>query len=394
MPMSSAVKHQRATAARRPGKSKRPLAMLSANAFWNIANFRSRLVEELIARDYRVVIAAPDNDPSWASARGAKSAGIAMDRSGLNPVKDAQVLLTYIKLMRSHQPDFFLGYTSKPNIYGSMAARIAGVASLPNVSGLGTAFINPGPLAALLGLLYRVAFRSCPIVFFQNADDRDLFVDRGIVRAGQARLLPGSGVDLEFFQPAPEISDAIRFLYVGRLLGDKGVREFVEAASMLKSEHPAWQFHLLGPIDEGNRSGIDRAELDQWVESGSIEYLGEASDVRPHLGRATAVVLPSYREGLPRSLLEAAATARPLIATDVPGNRQLVRDGVNGLRCEARDPHSLAAAMRKMGQISAEERSAMGQAARKIVEREYDERHVIDAYLDALEQLAAPAGVG
>ena len=375
-------------------ESKQPLALISANAFWNIANFRSGLVEQLVGRGYRVVIAAPDHDPSWASSRGAESVGIVMDRSGLNPLRDILLLLNYWRLMQSYHPDFFLGFTAKPNIYGSMAARAARVVSVPNVSGLGTAFINPGPLAALVGLLYRLAFRACSIVFFQNPDDRDLFVARRIVRAEQARLLPGSGVDLEIFQPVPESGDAIRFLYVGRLLGDKGVREFVQAARLLKSEQPAWRFQLLGPIDEGNRSGIRQTELDQWLASGSIEYLGEAGDVRPHLAQATAVVLPSYREGLPRSLLEAAAMARPLIATDVPGNRHLVRDGVTGLLCEARDPHALAEAMRTMGEMSATERAAMGRAAREMVERDYDERHVIDAYLGALGQLAAPAGVG
>jgi glycosyltransferase involved in cell wall biosynthesis len=388
------MNRQAATAARVTKESKRPLVLVSANSFWNIANFRCGLIEELVGRAYRVVIAAPDHDPSWAAARGAESVGIAIERSGLNPFRDILLLLTYSKLMRSYQSDVFLGFTAKPNIYGSMAAHIASVASLPNVSGLGTAFINPGPLSALVGLLYRIAFRACRIIFFQNPDDRDLFVTRGIVRAEQARLLPGSGVNVDYFQPPSETSDATCLLYVGRLLGDKGVREFVEAARLLKADHPAWRFQLLGPIDEGNRSGIGQAELDQWVADGSVEYLGEADDVRPHLAQATAVVLPSYREGLPRSLLEAAAMARPLIATDVPGNRQLVRDGVNGLLCEARDPHALAEAMRTIGEMSGAQRSAMGRVSREMVEREYDERNVIGAYLDALEQLAPPARVG
>ena len=392
------MNRQAATAARATPKATQkgqlPLVLISANAFWNIANFRASLVEALVSRGYRVMIAAPGQDESWASKRGAEAVGIAMERSGLNPLKDLLLLLTYRELMQSYRPSVFLGFTAKPNIYGSMAARIAGVSSLPNVSGLGTAFINPGPLSALVGLLYRIAFRACPIVFFQNPDDRDLFVARRIVRAEQARLLPGSGVNLEYFQPPSEIRDGIRFLYVGRLLGDKGVREFVEAARLLKAEQPAWRFQLLGPIDEENRSGIGRIELDQWVADGSIEYLGETGDVRPHLAEATAVVLPSYREGLPRSLLEAAAMARPLIATDVPGNRQLVREGANGLLCQARDPHTLAEAMRNMGEMSSQGRAAMGRAARTLVERDYDERHVVTAYLDALGQLALPAGVG
>ncbi|HXG81905.1 MAG TPA: glycosyltransferase family 4 protein, partial [Sphingomicrobium sp.] len=370
-----------------------PLVLVSANAFWNIANFRSGLIDALVERGYRVLVAAPDLDPAWAAARGAESVAIAMDRSGLNPFRDLLLLIGYHRLIRCYRPSFFLGFTVKPNIYGSIAARFARCASIPNVSGLGTAFINPGPLSSLVAMLYRTAFRACPVVFFQNQDDREMFVARKIVRPDQARLLPGSGVDLDHFQPQPE-AGGVRFLYVGRLLGDKGVREFVEAARMLRSDKPAWRFQLLGPVDEGNRSSIGRVELDRWVADGSIEYLGETGDVRPHLAGATAVVLPSYREGLPRSLLEAAAMARPMVATDVPGNRQLVRDGINGLLCRPRDPQSLAGAMRRMGDMEPDERAAMGRAARELVEREYDERLVIAAYLDALEQLAPAAGVG
>jgi glycosyltransferase involved in cell wall biosynthesis len=170
-------------------------------------------------------------------------------------------------------------------------------------------------------------------------------------------------------------------------LGDKGVREFVEAATLLRPNHANWTFQLLGPIDEGNRSGIGQDELDRWVQDGTVEYLGQAEDVRPHIGASTAVVLPSYREGLPRSLLEAAAMARPLIATDVPGNRRIVEHGFNGLLCEARDPTSLANAMQEVGLMDAAERKAMGNAARNRVESSFGEQLVIQAYLDAIAQL-------
>ena len=369
--------------------------MLSANSFWNIVNFRAALVEALVAAGHRVRLAAPGADTDWARKRDAEAIDIRVDRSGLNPINDAILWFDYLRLFRQGKQGFFLGFTAKPNIYGSLAARMAGVTSLPNVSGLGTAFMNDGPLSRFVLALYRLAFRRCPIVFFQNPDDRDLFVARKIVRPGQARVLPGSGIDLDHFAPAPQPDggNERRFLFIGRLLGDKGVREFVEAARLLRKEQPSWRFQLLGELDPGNRSGVDAKELEHWVGRGWVEHLGHAEDVRPHIAAATAVVLPSYREGLPRSLLEGAAMARPLIATNVPGNRSLVEQGVNGLLCEVRNPRSLAEAIRQLGSLDAERRSQMGREGRILVERSFGVKRVVEAYLDAMAQLAATARV-
>jgi glycosyltransferase involved in cell wall biosynthesis len=369
--------------------------VLVSNSFSNITNFRGRLVEALVEAGYPISIAAPNADSGWARARGAEAIEIAVDRSGLNPVTDAVLWLNYLRILRREEPGHLLSFTAKPNIYGALAARLSPVISLPNVSGLGTAFMREGVLSRFVSLLYQVAFRACPIVFFQNPDDRDLFVARKIIRADQARLLPGSGIDLDHFAPAemPAGEGELRFLFIGRLLGDKGVREFVEAARLLRAEHPRWRFQLLGDIDTRNRSGVSPRELRQWVDDGLIEHLGHAEDVRPFIVEAGAVVLPSYREGLPRSLLEAAAMARPLIATDVPGNRQIVDHGVNGLLCEVRNPRSLAEAIRQFGTMGFVRRKQMGQAGRELVERDYGVDRVIRAYLDALAQLSAEARV-
>jgi glycosyltransferase involved in cell wall biosynthesis len=366
----------------------RPTILVSANSFWNIANFRTGLVAALAAEGYRIVIAAPDADPNWGAQWGAETVDIAINRSGLNPVRDALLTLEYHKLIRRFRADCFVGFTAKPNIYGSVAASLHGIPALPNVSGLGTAFISVGPLSALLGCLYRVAFRNCPIVYFQNPDDSELFIERSIVRREQVGLLPGSGVDLDHFSPATQ-SASVRFLFIGRLLGDKGVREFVEAARLARADHPSWKFQLLGSLDEGNRSAIGPAELEMWLAEECVEYLGQVDDVRPYIAAATAVVLPSYREGLPRSLLEAAAMARPLIASDVPGNRHIVTHGVNGFLCAVRNPWELASAMKKMGTMKSDDRDAMGRAGRALVEREFSEATVIRAYSAALEQLCS-----
>jgi glycosyltransferase involved in cell wall biosynthesis len=225
------------------------------------------------------------------------------------------------------------------------------------------------------------------VVFFQNDEDRQLFVGRGLVRPDQARILPGSGVDLEQFAPAAPAEGPPTFLFIGRLLRDKGVLEFVEAARLLRPPLPDARFHLLGPIDEGNRTAISRTELNSWTAEGVVDYLGTSDDVRPYIAGATAVVLPSYREGLPRSLLEAAAMARPLIAADVPGCREVVEDGSNGYLCAARDPASLASAMQRMAGLSSTERLAMGEAARRKVQERFNEEFVVQAYLDVLAGL-------
>jgi glycosyltransferase involved in cell wall biosynthesis len=314
---------------------------------------------------------------------------VPIQRSGLNPVADLALLARYRGLLKRLRPAAYLGFTIKPNIYGSLAAASLGIPAIPNVSGLGTAFIRSGPLQHVVKALYRIAFKRAPVVFFQNGEDRQLFVSRKLVRSDQARLLPGSGVDLERFKPVPLPDGPPTFLLIARLLRDKGVVEFVEAARMLRTRLPTARFQLLGPIDEDNRTAISRGELESWVAEGAVEYLGSADDVRPHISAASAVVLPSYREGMPRSLLEAAAMARPLVAADVPGCRDVVEDGVNGYLCTVRDRSSLACAMQRLAELPLPDRLVMGQAARRKVQARFNEEFVVQAYLDVLAALDA-----
>jgi glycosyltransferase involved in cell wall biosynthesis len=364
--------------------------VLSANGDWNIANFRAGLIRGLQDGGYNPVVIAP-HDPATDSRMrklGVERIPISIERSGLNPWADLRLLHQYRKLLQKLRPAAYLGYTIKPNIYGSRAAGSLGIPAIPNVSGLGTAFMRDGPLQQVVMRLYRLGFRRAPVVFFQNSEDRDLFVVRRLVREGQARLLPGSGVDLDWFAPAPQHNGPPTFLLVGRLLRDKGVYEFVEAARSLRGMVPSARFQLLGPIDEGNRSAISSDQVDGWVAGGLVEYLGTTDDVRPFIAQATAVVLPSYREGLPRSLLEAAAMERPLLATDAPGCREVVEDGVNGYLCAVRDVQSLASAMQRLAGASPEKRLAMGRAGRRKVEERFSEKFVVQAYLDILTELS------
>jgi glycosyltransferase involved in cell wall biosynthesis len=361
--------------------------VVAANSSWNILNFRTGLIRGLTAAGYEPVVIAPHDPTSEARRRDLDAEWIAVDleRSGLNPLSDLILLWKYRKILSRLRPAAFLGFTIKPNIYGSIAARSLGIPTIANISGLGTAFIRKGPLLAVVSMLYRFALKRAGTVFFQNPHDRALFIDRRLVRQDKARLLPGSGVDLKQFARVPLPHGPVTFLFIGRILGDKGVRELAQAARGLSREHLVVQ--LLGPIDEGNRTAIPRTELESWVRDGGIEYLGATDDVRPFIAKATAVVLPSYREGLPRSLLEAGAMGRPLIATDVPGCRDVVDDGVNGFLCAVRDPASLEQCMRRFAALTVEERAAMGSRCRRKIETKFSEEVVIGAYLDALGKL-------
>jgi glycosyltransferase involved in cell wall biosynthesis len=366
----------------------RRTVVISINASWNVINFRRGLIEALLAGGWRVVALAPTDEysPRFA-ALGVEHVPIAIDSLGLSPVRDLGLLLRYYRILRHIRPDIFLGYTAKPNVYGSLAAQALGIRVINNISGLGTAFIGGGLLRRIVSSLYRVALRRSAIVFFQNPEDRDLFLDLGLVRPDQARLLPGSGIDLVRFKPEqrPASADgAFTFLLAGRLLRQKGVREFIEAAGNVRRENPKARFQLLGFLDAPNRSAIGRDEVAAWEAEGVIEYLGETDDVRSALAAADCVVLPSYREGLPRTLLEGAAMAKPLIATDVPGCRQVVEHGVNGLLCAVGDAGSLADAMLEMLRLGAAQQSRMGAAGRAMVERDFSEARVVAAYLEAV----------
>jgi glycosyltransferase involved in cell wall biosynthesis len=360
---------------------------LSINSSWNILNFRSGLIEALKADGYRVIALSPaDGYQDRFAAIGVEHVPIAIDSAGLSPIRDLRLLVRYRRELKRIGADLFLGYTAKPNIYGSLAARSLGIPVINNVSGLGTAFIGTGPLTRIVSTLYRIALRRSATIFFQNPEDRDLFLSLKLVSEDRSRLLPGSGIDLERFTPSaePRRPGPFTFLLVGRLLWQKGVREYAAAARLVRREMPEARFQLLGFLDVPNRSAVSRAEVQAWVAEGLIDYLGEADDVRPHIAAADGIVLPSYREGLPRTLLEGAAMAKPLIATDVPGCRQVVEHGINGFLCQVADAASLAKAMLALARLADEQREAMGAAGRRRVERDYAERIAIERYRQAI----------
>ena len=362
--------------------------MISINTAWNIANFRAGLICALQEHGWEVVaVAPPDEHARRLVEMGCRFVPLEMDNKGTNPVRDAKLFLRYLLMLRRERPAAFLGYTIKPNIYGSLAAHSLGIPVINNVSGLGTAFIRDTWITRVVKGLYRLALRRSHTVFFQNEDDRRVFVDNKLVAPDRTALVPGSGIDLQRFKPAevPRQRQGFRFLLIARLLYDKGVGEFVDAARLIKPTHPEARCALLGFLDAENRTAVSRDDVDRWVSEGIIEYLGSSDDVRPFIAEADCVVLPSYREGTPRTLLEAAAMAKPLIATDVPGCREVVEDGQNGFLCRVKDARDLATKMIAMMEMAPADSRAMGEASRKKMERQFDERLVIDAYLGRLE---------
>ncbi len=289
-------------------------------------------------------------------------------------------------------PSVILGYTIKNNIYGALAAKSFGIPFLPNVSGLGTVFLKAGWLERIALQLYKRAFRHLKYVIFQNADDRDMFVERKTISVGQGLLVPGSGIDLERFRPEEgEASSGSEttFLLIARMLKDKGVIEFVEAARRIKEDFPQTRFQLLGACDVENRTAIERSAVDLWVGQGIIEYLGEMPDVRPAISAADCIVLPSYREGAPRVLLEASAMAKPVIATDVPGCRDVVDNGVTGILCKVRSAESLGEAMKSFLMMSKDELKLMGEAGRQKMKTEFNQDIVVGIYQGAIRDLVA-----
>ena len=363
--------------------------LVSANSCWNIVNFRVGLIRALQGRGFRIVVAAPDDAyRSKVADLGVDFVAVPINSPGVSVIEDLRLLTRYVHVVRELKPFAFLGFTAKPNIYGSLAARLGGVKVINNISGLGTVFIRRGPLTALVTRLYRVALRRSSTIFFHNPDDLQLFVGKRIAPRDRAQLLPGSGVDLERFRPRPAVAAAdgeFRFLMVARLLWDKGVAEYVEAARIVRRSHANARFRMLGRIGADNRTAVPSSAVERWQEEGVIDYLGESDDVRTAMAQADCIVLPSYREGLPRALLEGSAMSKPLIATDVPGCRDVVEDGRTGYLCAVRSADSLAAAMLKMIATPANERLKMGELGRRKIEQKYGETRVIDKYFEALE---------
>ncbi len=361
--------------------------LLVASLAESVLNFRGALIEALQACGLEVHVAVPGVSGSRAaeaSRHALEAAGLVvhetdLQRTGTSLFADARLLVQLMKIMARVKPDWVLGYTAKPVIYGLSAARLMRVPRrFALISGLGYAFQGDAErrwLQSIAQFLYTVALNRADLVFFQNVDDRQLFVERGIVAAHtRTCVVNGSGVKLDDFAPAPQPHGPPVFLLIARLLGDKGVREYVQAARAVRATAPEVRFQIVGWIDS-NPDAISRQELDGWIAEGCIEFLGRLADVRPAIAASSVYVLPSYHEGTPRTVLEAMAMGRPVITTDVPGCRQTVIDNDNGFLVPAKSAPALEQAMRKFiadhGLID-----RMGLRSRVMAEKKYDVHQV------------------
>jgi len=362
--------------------------VLVSNTAWYLYNFRRGTLAELVAQGHRVVALAPPDRyaDKLVEELGVEFVPLRLDGKGTGPVGEARSLLALWSLLRRLRPAFVFNFTVKANIYSGLVCRLLRIPYANNVSGLGTAFLYDTWLYRRVRSLYAFANRGAERVFFQNEEDLRTFQATGLLKDTPTVLLPGSGMDTVRFPFSALPSEGpFTFVMVARLIGDKGVREYVAAAAQVAHRHPDVRFLLIGPQGVSNSSAIQPEEVERWREVGVVEYLGEQDDVRPWLARSHVLVLPSYREGMPRTVLEAASMGRPAIVTDVPGCRQAVVDGETGWLCQVRDAASLAACMTACLDMSSDQLAEAGRAARRRIENEFDERIVIQAALDCLD---------
>jgi glycosyltransferase involved in cell wall biosynthesis len=367
-----------------------------SNTSFFLYNFARGLMKTLRKEGFEVMAVAPRDDfTERLEKEGFPVIPLKqLDRKGSNPIQDARLLRELIHIYRREKPGLCFHFTIKLNVYGGLAAQFAKTKSISTVTGLGWLFTEKS-FKARVGatgykILYRIAFSTCDKVFFLNRDDLTIFLHSHLLPGTKAGVIPGSGVNTDHYSLAATSEQAprqsgLRFLLMARMLWDKGIREFVEAAGMVRQRYPDAEFTLLGPTDSANRSGITLDTIRGWEAKGVIRYAGSTDDVRPFLAASDVVVLPSfYREGIPGSLLEAMSMERPIITTDNVGCRETVEEGKNGYMVPAKDAVALADACIKLIESSPRERARMGEYGRKKVLNQFDERIVVDAYMNAV----------
>ena len=367
--------------------------VLFANTDWYLYNFRRSLALRAQAAGHDVLLVSPPGPyGKKLVALGLRWMPAPMERDSLNPLREMALVYWLWRLVRAEQADVVHGFTIKSAIYGAIAARLGGAARVNAVAGLGYVFISNAPKARILRPIVRILMRVAlggnrARLVLQNYDDVEMFVRSGLADPNNIRLIPGSGVDCELFSPSKgDRGKVFSVVLAARMLWDKGVREFVEAAEVLKGDGRNIRFVLAGMPDPGNPATIPESVLQEWHSRGVVEWLGHVDDMPRLLASVDIVTLPSYREGLPKSLIEAAACGRPLIATDVPGCRSVITDGVDGILVPVRDSRALASAIARL-QDDPLHAQRLGNAARLKAVAEYDDRIIVDRTLAVYEEL-------
>lgn len=352
---------------------------------------REKLCRTLAEKGYPITILSTGTEANLQQARNKGFTVIDVKGSTQNP----RDILIYMRNLKRGLKDcgaaICLTFTIRPAIWGNVVTRRLGIPTITNITGIGPLFARNNIAYRAARTLYKFVLQHTAKIFFQNFDDMNIFLEKKFVKPANAERIPGSGIDHEFYKPLDRRKEDGKFifLFISRLVKDKGIGEYVEAARRLKMELPGVEFHVLGPVWLQNLKDntVTEAEIDGWVKEGAIKYLGDASDVRNQIAFADCIVLPSYREGTSNVLLEASSMERPCITCDTTGCKEIVTDGITGFLCKIKDARDLAEKMKKMYLLTNEQRIEMGKAAREKVIREFDKQIVIDAYITAIENL-------
>jgi len=363
-----------------------------ANTTWNIYNFRLNIIRKLISEGHEVIVMAPVDKFISYTDQVPEAIHVPiryLDRDSVNPVKDLSLLIELTRLYRKYKPDLVLHYTVKPNIYGGMAARMLNIPSIAVITGLGYSLMHEGWINAVTRLLYKTSLPAHRKIIFENLDDKSLFEQEGLIDASKTISIKGCGVDSTYFSPNGVLQEKnkITFSFIGRLLYDKGVREFIEAARLVQAQKHDIQFWLIGELDRENPSSIRNDDLVRWIRDPGVHYHGAKEDIRKYIRTSDCIVLPSYREGMPRVIMEAMSMERPVITTDTAGCRETVDDNVSGYLVPVKNAQALAEAMIRFINLKPEARLSMGQAGRRKVLHEFDDRIIAEQLYSIMSNL-------
>jgi glycosyltransferase involved in cell wall biosynthesis len=364
--------------------------LISINTSWNIYNFRRNLIQFLINQGFHVIALAPkDAYSEKLEVLGCEYHSLKMNQKGKNPLEDLKLYRDYVNYLKDLKPDICLFYTIKPNIYGSMAALRLGIPYINNISGLGTVFLRPSLSSTIAIQLYKSALKKSSMIFFQNSADLQVFLQKKIIKSQEHQVLAGSGIDTDYFSTKAKTqnkNEHVHFLMISRLIYDKGIREYLEAAVQILASRDDLKFEILGKDEADGKLGMSRTEIQSQIDQTGIIWHGEQEDVRTFIENADVIVLPSYREGMSRALLEACSMSKPIVASDVPGCRELVNNGETGILCEERNATSLKKSILEIASIGHNSRLKMGQKAREMVKANYSEHIIFKAYLNAITE--------
>ncbi len=369
---------------------------LVANSTWNIYNFRLNVIDKLLAEGHDVVVIAPIDEYVEYKEDYPQIQHVnlrTLDRDSTNPIKDLILIVELIRKYKKLKPDLIMHYTNKPNIFGGIAARIAGIPSIAMVTGLGYAFIHQGWIRDVTTKLYKFIAGFHKKFIFENIEDRELFDKLGITKGNQGVSIKGCGVNTTYYQPYPNgkmtPGDEVTFTFIGRLLYDKGIGEYVKAAKIIKEKYPKVNFWIVGELDPDNPATVDKEDLVEWTANDIVKYHGFQKDVRPFIAKSDCIVLPSYREAIPRTITEGMAMGKPVITTDTAGCREAVDIGQNGYLAEARSTSSLRKVLEQFINLTAEARHLMGVKGREKALKEFDDRKIAeDIYKEVVKFLS------